>query len=212
MRRLLKFGLLLPLVATLAFAAGSAFVAYAAQSASQIYGCVNSSSGTIKIVEAATICKQNETQLVWNTQGPPGPQGDTGAIGATGPQGPQGQRGPSDGWTSVRGFANPLPLTLNADVTVSSKTLPAGNFLLNGYADLRNTSSTDAASGYCYLSGNNRLAVYYDLPPGVRMQLPLAASESVGAGWAFEVRCQGLSGSAEARSAFATAVQVDALH
>jgi hypothetical protein len=272
-------------------------VAAADQGGSQIYACVNNSSGTIHVIDATATCGGNEMKLIWNTQGPqgvPGPQGlqgpqgiqgvqgvpgadgktvlhgagapaaalgsdgdfyldtaanaiygpktagawgsatslvgpqgakgDTGAQGIQGIQGPQGdkgdpgaqgnqgERGPSDGWTSVRAFGSPVPITLNADTTVTSRTLPAGSFLLNGYVDLHNTSSTDGAAGYCYLSGNSRLAVYYDLPPGVRMELPLTASESASVNWAFEVRCQGASGSAEARSAFATAVQVGVLH
>src|SRR4051795_11822754 len=91
-----KPGLLLALVAALAFAAGPALVAYADQPASQIYACVNASSGTIKIVDAGTTCKEHETPLVWNTQGPqgvPGPAGPSGPAGPAGPQGSQGDKG-----------------------------------------------------------------------------------------------------------------------
>ena len=38
-----------------------------------IYGCVNNSSGTVKIVGTDEECQNNETQISWNSQGVPGP-------------------------------------------------------------------------------------------------------------------------------------------
>jgi hypothetical protein len=60
-----------------------------------ISACVNSASGTIRIVTADQACTTNEQRLTWNQQGPQGPKGDTGATGATGPQGPAGAPGVS---------------------------------------------------------------------------------------------------------------------
>jgi hypothetical protein len=91
------------LALVVAFLSGSAVVAYATAPQSEIYACVNNSSGTIKVIAATGSCGNNEIKLIWNTQGPqgvPGPQGvtgptgSTGAIGPTGPQGPQGEVGP----------------------------------------------------------------------------------------------------------------------
>ena len=115
------------LLAALAFGSGSAVAAYANQPASEIYACVNNSSGTIKVIGATGTCGTNEIKLVWNTQGPQGlqgpqgipgpvgpqgatgatgPQGDTGATGAQGPQGPQGPKG-DQGETGAAGPQGP---------------------------------------------------------------------------------------------------------
>src|SRR5439155_5738276 len=102
-----RIGILLALVAALAFAAGSAVVAYADQAASQIYACVNNSSGTIHVIDAAAACAGNEVKLVWNTQGPQGVKGDTGA------QGIQGVKG-TDGKTVLSGAGAPAA-TLGSD-------------------------------------------------------------------------------------------------
>src|SRR3990172_1289184 len=50
-----------------------------------IHACVNNNSGEIKIVGANETCRQNETPLDWNIQGPPGPQGIQGAPGVASP-------------------------------------------------------------------------------------------------------------------------------
>src|SRR5271154_1152055 len=60
------------------------------------YGCVNNSTGDIRIVSKSTVCKSTEQKINWNQVGPKGPKGNTGAQGpkgATGPQGPQGPKG-----------------------------------------------------------------------------------------------------------------------
>jgi Collagen triple helix repeat (20 copies) len=70
----------------------------------QLYACVNNSSGEIKLVAQNAACKNNETLVVWNVvgpqgpigpQGPQGPAGPAGATGATGPAGPVGPTGPA---------------------------------------------------------------------------------------------------------------------
>jgi hypothetical protein len=81
------------LLVAFAFASGSAVAAFALAPPSTIYACVNNSSGTIKIVGANDTCKNNETKLQWNTEGPQGPAGPTGPAGPAGPQGPQGPQG-----------------------------------------------------------------------------------------------------------------------
>lgn len=62
-----------------------------------VYACVNSNSGTIKIVTASTSCNNGDMKLSWDVVGPPGPQGPAG------PQGPQGLQGPA-GPTNVFGL------------------------------------------------------------------------------------------------------------
>jgi hypothetical protein len=55
-----------------------------------IHSCVNNSSGTIKIVSAATTCKNNETAVDWNAQGAPGADGEDGEDGTDGTDGVSG--------------------------------------------------------------------------------------------------------------------------
>ncbi len=71
--------------------------------ATVLFGCVNNSTGDIRIVQSFTPCKSTEHKIHWNQvgpqgpkgpQGPQGPQGLKGAQGQQGPQGPQGQQGP----------------------------------------------------------------------------------------------------------------------
>ena len=132
-----RIGILLALVAALAFAAGSAVVAYADQAASQIYACVNNSSGTIHVIDAMAACNSNEVKLVWNTQGPQGAKGDTGPQGFkgdTGAQGVQGIQGPA-GANGVSGYTQ-----VTAEFTVPSSTAelrawatcPVGTVVLGG--------------------------------------------------------------------------------
>ncbi len=76
------------------------------------YACVNNSSGTIHMADAGESCKNNETLISWNQQGP---QGATGAQGEIGPQGPagtsgeQGAQGPQgpEGATGAQGAQGP---------------------------------------------------------------------------------------------------------
>ena len=58
------------------------------------YGCVNNSTGAIRIVSKTTVCKSTEHKINWNQVGPQGPQGKQGPQGPQGAQGPQGPTGP----------------------------------------------------------------------------------------------------------------------
>lgn len=60
------------------------------------HGCVNASSGLLRVLAPGDTCSSHETAISWNETGPVGPQGpkgDTGATGPTGPIGPQGAKG-----------------------------------------------------------------------------------------------------------------------
>jgi hypothetical protein len=65
-----------------------------ARAADQIFACVNTSSGEIKLVAPNAICRNNETLVVWNVVGPQGLIGPVGPPGPAGPAGPQGVQGP----------------------------------------------------------------------------------------------------------------------
>lgn len=59
------------------------------------YGCVNNTTGAIRIVSKTTACKSTEHKIHWNQVGPQGPQGPQGPAGPQGPQGAQGPQGPA---------------------------------------------------------------------------------------------------------------------
>ena len=61
---------------------------------SQIHGCVDNRSGTLRIIGGTQNCTSNrETPLDWNIAGPTGPQGPQGLEGPEGPSGPAGAAG-----------------------------------------------------------------------------------------------------------------------
>lgn len=94
---------------TVVAAAGSTLVllggagAYAAHDANTIHGCHDNTTGALRVADT---CRQSETAIQWNKQGPQGPAGPTGAQGPAGPQGPQGPAG-ADGATGPAGPAGP---------------------------------------------------------------------------------------------------------
>jgi hypothetical protein len=49
-----------------------------------VHSCVNGNSGEIKIVGANANCKNNQSALDWNSQGPAGSAGPAGPAGPTG--------------------------------------------------------------------------------------------------------------------------------
>ena len=68
-------------------AAGAGTYAYASSQASAtINGCV-AKDGKLRVLAATETCKNDETGLSWNSEGPQGPAGPAGAVG---PQGPAG--------------------------------------------------------------------------------------------------------------------------
>ena len=71
-------------------------VAQAASTSDEVISaCLRSSTGNIRVVADAAECRNNETALSWNAQGPTGPQGEQGVEGPAGPQGPKGEPGPA---------------------------------------------------------------------------------------------------------------------
>lgn len=73
------------------------------------YGCVNNTTGDLRVVSQTTTCNSGERKIQWNQagpQGPAGPKGATGATGAQGPQGPAGAKG-ATGATGAQGPAGP---------------------------------------------------------------------------------------------------------
>lgn len=56
--------------------------------------CLDTKTGTVRVILPAGVCTSRETRLAWNFTGPAGATGATGATGPTGPPGPSGAPGP----------------------------------------------------------------------------------------------------------------------
>jgi hypothetical protein len=81
--------------------------------ATTYYGCVNNTSGAIRIVSKTTACKSTEHKIHWDQLGPQGPKGAQGPAGPQGVQGPQGPAGPAgpQGPPGISvGYASILPI------------------------------------------------------------------------------------------------------
>lgn len=128
-----------------------------------IFGCVNNSTGAVRIVNSNAVCKATEHKIHWNQVGPRGPQGNQGnrglrgpegPQGSQGPQGPQGQQGPagiSVGY-SARGAGVTLTAPFPGIVVAQTPTVAAGTYFLNASALLEITSGDEV---FCYTSSVN---------------------------------------------------------
>jgi Collagen triple helix repeat (20 copies) len=112
------------------------------------YGCVNNSTGGIRIVSKNTTCKATEHKIHWDQTGPQGPQGPKGPKGATGPKGPQGPQGPQ-GPTGPQGPPG-------ISVGYSALAGPGTSIPINSYlpGNLILQTDTVATSGYYFISGS----------------------------------------------------------
>ena len=87
-----------------------------------LFGCVNDTTGAIRIVSKATVCSGSEHKIHWNQKGPQGPQG---LQGPQGPQGPQGARGPQ-GSQGPQGEPGPAGIAEGySGLSTDSPSLPA---------------------------------------------------------------------------------------
>jgi hypothetical protein len=112
--------------------------------ATTLYGCVNNSTGAIRIVQSFTTCKSTEHKIHWNQVGPKGPQGPRGPQGpkgATGPQGPQGPTGPqgppgiSVGYSATAGPGSDIPINsgLPGNLILQTNTIgTSGSYFISG--------------------------------------------------------------------------------
>jgi hypothetical protein len=108
---------------------------YVAAQDTVINGCYDKKTGVLRIVAAGTLCKNGETGIFWNQQGPKGdagatgPQGPKGDTGAMGPQGPEGPKG-ADGATGPKGDTGPMgpegPKGDKGDTGLTGDTGPMG--------------------------------------------------------------------------------------
>ena len=137
-------------LAVLVIAGGGAV--FAGSHSGVIQACVNSDSGTIKIVSADEECNDNWSSLSWSQEGPAGPTGPEGPEGPAGADGAQGPEGPAgaDGAQGPEGPAGPAgdkgdkgdpgsALGASSQVVVgagstalSTAVCPAGTFAVGG--------------------------------------------------------------------------------
>lgn len=104
MSRFFKRSLVVPLAlglgVVIGLASGAALLSAALGGPDQVLRACVDQQGNIRMLSPevrgpySTECKQNETLVQWNVQGPVGPQGPMGDPGPQGPEGPQGPVGP----------------------------------------------------------------------------------------------------------------------
>lgn len=181
-----------------------------------IDACYVPPSGPLRI-SADGSCRNNETAVSWNEQGPPGPtgppgpQGATGATGPAGPVGPQGPPGPAG--TSSAFHAKSGFVDLGDTMTVLSKNAPTGTWLVSATVELVNSGPLggDNALGRCGLPG------YYESTPfilgegeGGQESLTMTAA-IVHAGGPIIVTCTELGGNVDVWQTTLWGVKVDTL-
>lgn len=136
-------------IAFAAVAAAASGIAYATVSASDrvIHGCVHDASRHLRVIDpAAETCRQSESPLDWNQQGPqgdPGPQGEPGAPGPqgeVGPPGPQGPPGPPGGAAAYFAGSRTHVTIPTAYTNLLALDLPAGTWYLEGKVSVGNWS------------------------------------------------------------------------
>jgi len=204
------FSLILCCVLALAFQPSASAVNTPNPPAAIIYyGCVNNSTGAIRIVAKATVCKATEHKIQWDQTGPQGPAGPQGKQGPAGPAGPQGKQGPA-GPTGPQGKQGPPGISVGnfaastSAIFVASPTVVAqtnaiqstGTYYINATA-LMSIDTFDSGA-YCYVTlgssggfdgiqGGSSNAGYWE-------QASVADSWSISAGDVVQFVCYSNSG------------------
>lgn len=157
----------------------SAVVYATIPNANVIHGCYSRSGGTLRVIDASvTQCKQTETALAWNVQGPIGP---IGATGPTGPQGEQGEPGPT-GPQGAQGSVGPTG-PAGPNWTIYTVTAPEQIPALTVWTTTRHCNQGDIA-----LAGSFNMAYGVQNIPLAGYLDPPVRSERTGVGtWTFTV-------------------------
>jgi hypothetical protein len=108
---------------------------------STLYACVKK-HGSAHLFGKKPKCHKGESKLTWNT---PGPAGANGTSGANGKDGAPGTNGAVAGYFT--GASGPLAMPLEKEITIASKKLPAGNYLITGKAVIEATAETAGLIG-----------------------------------------------------------------
>jgi hypothetical protein len=165
---LVFLSLVLPMAAQQTAAVVPAVVTY--------YGCVNNSTGAIRIVSKTTVCKPTEHKISWNQSGPQGPQGPQGA------QGPQGPPGISVG--NFAGNTLRVPLGAIAVVVATNPMQVTGTYYINATALVYVGPSDSFAECFVTIGSNGNPDGLYgeSSSPGHEQSVSIADSWFVGAG------------------------------
>jgi len=152
------------LVATGALLLTSFAVASAAE-ASTLYACVKK-GGTAHVFRKKPKCKKGESRLSWNSEGPAGKSGANGASGTNGTNGVNGANG-ANGTVAAyyaSGEARSRLTSNGEEVTVGSKSVPAGDYLVTAKVLVGAEGTAPGAIGVkCVLADGTTLdADYFD--------------------------------------------------
>ncbi len=116
----------------------SVAVGYAASSKSNtIKACAAKNSG---VIYQAKKCKKGDKKLKWSIRGPAGAAGPTGATGPVGPNGAVA------GYSASQGAVHEITNN-NSLVTIISKVVPAGTYLVDASAEVTALSTANANQG-----------------------------------------------------------------
>jgi hypothetical protein len=150
------------------------------------YGCVNNSTGAIRIVSKTTVCKSTEHKINWNQAGPQGPQG------AQGPQGPQGPPGMSVGYfTANTGGFSMAP----ASVAVQTDPIQTTGFYYINATALFYVDTGDLGACYVTLASNGNFDGLQGASSVSAYQtVSIADARVVSAGDSIQLTCYSLGG------------------
>jgi hypothetical protein len=125
----------------------------AVSNAEVLIGCRHKTTGAVRIVDDAALCRGSEAAFTFNVQGVPGPAGAPGPMGPAGPQGPAGTTGP--GVTTIAGIVLrtgiPSPMTLYGFTVIRTEvgkyevTFPAGSFATFPAVTVSTTAGPDGS-------------------------------------------------------------------
>jgi hypothetical protein len=134
-----------------------------------IHSCYNAASnpsGQLRVIDsdAGTKCAKNEKALSFNQTGPKGDKGDQGIQGIPGPQGLRGPAGADgiDGTNGTNGINGTNGTNATSDVHQASNgaqagplsvSVPAGSYLVVGYASVSNNDTGDPQYAVCSING-----------------------------------------------------------
>jgi hypothetical protein len=111
-----------------------------------IFGCVNNTTGAIRIVNSTAVCKSGEHKIQWNQKGPRGSQGPQGLQGPQGPQGLTGLQGPA-GISVGYSASGTGSLTPDGVLIAQTPAVVAGTYFVSA-STLLHIASGDSA--FCY--------------------------------------------------------------
>ena len=192
--------------------------------ASTLYACVKK-NGNARLFTRKPKCRHGEKRLSWNTEGVSGPRGANGKNGRNGANGINGTNGTNGTNGAAGGFSASVevlqPFTEAAEVTIVSKTLPAGSYIIFGKTEIAAFAKQRQQYGAgCELFAGGTLdsSAFYaplsEINPILFVgtnTLALEASSTLGSAGTWKVKCNSGNGKADALHLKIQALQVACL-